>query len=231
MSKTTSAQIVSLIAAVKITFARREANDDVVAGEIAKVVSLLEPLPPLSYEFTRNSHAATRHIRAALQAGTAATAALRDVISPIIHFLPWRYSYPLRDDVPGLGQNIAFAEIIGPEAPFRSNSVCLGLTLIGPETLYPAHRHPAIELYYVVAGTASWTLDGVSHDQPPGTYILHPSQAIHAMQTHIEPLLAIYSWSGADVRTTSVYTNITQSGVTQPAISNLTNYSNHVRPI
>jgi len=106
-----------------------------------------------------------------------------------------------------LGQNIAFAEIIGPAAPFRSDSVCLGLTLIGPETLYPVHRHPAIELYYVVAGIATWTLDGLSQDHPPGTFILHPSQAIHAMRTHAEPLLAIYSWSGSDVRTSSVYTN------------------------
>jgi gentisate 1,2-dioxygenase len=110
-----------------------------------------------------------------------------------------------------LGQNIAFAEIVGPAAPFRSDSVCLGLTLIGPETLYPAHRHPAIELYYVVAGIATWTLVGVSQDNPPGTFILHPSQAIHAMRTHAEPLLAIYSWSGSDVRTTSVYTSSTPS--------------------
>jgi len=218
MSATTSAQVFSLIAAVKSTFVQRESNDDVVGREIAKVVSLLQPLPRLSDKFTQNSHAATRHIPAALQAGTATTAALRDAISPIIHFLPWRYSYPLRDDAPGLEQNIAFAEIVGPKAPFRSNSVCLGLTLIGPETLYPAHRHPAVELYYVVAGTASWTLDGASHDQRPGTYILHPSQAIHAMQTHTEPLLAIYSWSGTDVRTTSVYTKVTESG-----ISNSTN--------
>jgi hypothetical protein len=46
----------------------------------------------------------------------------------------------------------------------------------------------------------------VAHDYPPGAFILHPSQAIHAMQTHAEPLLAIYTWSGADVRTASVYT-------------------------
>jgi len=77
--------------------------------------------------------------------------------------------------------------------------------LIGPQTLYPKHRHPAIELYHVVAGTAAWTLDDVSRDNQPGTYILHPSQAVHAMQTRAQPLLAIYFWSGTDVRTASVY--------------------------
>jgi mannose-6-phosphate isomerase-like protein (cupin superfamily) len=211
MSVTISSLIPSLIASVKTTFARGKLADDPVGREIQRVVSLLEPLPPLTDKFAKNNHAVTRHIKAALQAGNASTVALLDAIGPVIRFLPWRYSYPTRDDAPDLGQNIAFAEIIGPAAPFRSDSVCLGLTLIGPETLYPAHRHPAIELYYVVAGIATWTLDGVSHDHPPGTFILHPSQAVHAMQTHAEPLLAIYSWSGSDVRTTSVYTNSTPS--------------------
>jgi quercetin dioxygenase-like cupin family protein len=207
MSHTTSSPIHSLIISVRTTFARRKSADDAVGREIETVISLLEPLPPLAGRFFKNNHAANRHIKAALAGGNESTAALLDAISPVIRFLPWRYSYPTRDDAPDLGQNIAFAEIIGPEAPFRSDNVCLGLTLIGPETLYPAHRHPATELYHVVAGTATWTLDGVSHNYPPGTFILHPSQAIHAMRTHAEPLLAIYSWSGSDVRTTSVYTN------------------------
>ena len=211
MSETTSSRIPSLVATVKTAFARRKPADDAVGREIRRVVSLLEPLPLLTGRFSKNNHAATRHIEAALQAGNESTVALLDAIGPVIRFLPWRYSYPAREDAPNLGQNIAFAEIVGPAAPFRSDSVCLGLTLIGPETLYPTHRHPAIELYYVVAGTATWTLDGVSHDHPPGTFILHPSQAIHAMQTHAEPLLAIYSWSGADVRTTSVYIHSTPS--------------------
>jgi len=211
MPATRSSSVLSLVASIKAAFARRKPVDDAVGREIQKVVSLLEPLPPLTGNFPKNSHAATRHIKAALQAGNESTAALLDTIEPVIRFLPWCYSYPPRDDALDLGQNIAFAEIVGPEAPFRSDSVCLGLTLIGPEKLYPAHRHPAIELYYVVAGTATWTLDAVSHDHPPGTFILHPSQAVHAMQTHAEPLLAIYSWSGSDVQTTSVYTNSSSS--------------------
>jgi mannose-6-phosphate isomerase-like protein (cupin superfamily) len=132
--------------------------------------------------------------------------ALLDEILPIAPSLPWHYNYPLHKNLPELGQDIAFAEIIGPEAPFRSDSVCLGLTLIGKEILYPAHYHPAIELYYVVTGTATWTLNGISHNSPPGTYILHPSMSIHAMETREEPLLAIYTWSGPDIRTSSRYT-------------------------
>jgi mannose-6-phosphate isomerase-like protein (cupin superfamily) len=205
----------SLIASVKAAYVQRQTADDAVGREIKKILSLLEPLPGLTGRFPRNTHAATRHIKAALQSGNQSTQALLDAIGQVIRFLPWRYSYPPRDDAPGLGQNIAFAEITGPEAPFRSNSVCLGLTLIGPETLYPAHRHPAIELYLVAAGTATWTMDGVSRDNPPGAYILHPSQAVHAMRTHAEPLLAVYSWTGPDVRTSSVYIRSVRGDETQ----------------
>jgi len=198
--------ILTLIGTIKAHFQRRQATGDAVAQEIDKVLSLLKPLPALEGEFPRTRHPSARHLAKAFEAGNASTAALLDAIRPVARNLPWRYSYAKRDDAPGLEKNMAFAEIIGPEAPFQSDRVCLGLTLIGPETLYPIHEHPAIELYYVAAGTATWTADGVSSKNAPGAFILHPSQIVHAMQTHWEPLLAVYSWSGADVKTLSSYT-------------------------
>jgi quercetin dioxygenase-like cupin family protein len=204
MPTNVSSRVLRLIATIKATFAQRQP-----AGlGLENVLSLLEPLPPMTGRFSRSSHAVTRHTGAVLKAGNESTATLLEAVGPVIHFLPWRYSYPPRAGAGSLEHNIAFAEIIGPEAPFRSDSVCLGLTLIAPRTLYPSHRHPAIETYYVVAGTALWTLDGTSHVNPPGTHILHPSQAVHSMQTHAEPLLAIYSWSGPDVHTPSVYAEV-----------------------
>lgn len=198
--------IQKLTDAIQRVFQGRSTQRDVLGGEIARVVSLLEPRPPLTGTFTRNTHPCTRHLEAALRAGSAGTADLLALIAPVAYDLPWRYSYAKRDDAPGIENNIAFAEIIGPEAPFKSLQVCLGLTLIGPETLYPVHLHPAIEIYYVAAGTATWTADGVASENPPGTFILHPSNVVHAMQTHREPLLAVYSWSGEDVVTLSAYT-------------------------
>ena len=195
----------------------RKATDDAVGREIQKILSLLQPLPALTGRFSKSSQAATRHIEPALRAGNESTQALLEAIGPVIRYLPWRYSYPPRNDRADLGQHIAFAEIVGPEAPFRSDRVCLGLTLIGPQTLYKMHRHPAIELYHVMAGTAAWTLDDVSRDNQPGTYVLHPSQAVHAMQTRAQPLLAIYFWSGTDVRTASVYVDSSRAEETGQA--------------
>jgi mannose-6-phosphate isomerase-like protein (cupin superfamily) len=195
-----------LIGAIRSHFQRRSAGHDAIGREIERVISLLDPLPSLNGTFSGSGHHSTRHLEAAFKGGSAATADLLNAIVPVAFDLPWRYSYDKRNDAPGLEDDMAWAELIGPEAPFKSSRVCLGLTLIGPETLYPAHAHPAIELYYVVAGTATWTANGISRRNPPGSFILHPSNVIHAMQTHHEPLLAAYSWSGEDVTTLSAYT-------------------------
>jgi hypothetical protein len=53
-------------------------------------------------------------------------------------------------------------------------------------------------------GTAVWTADGQSAPQPPGSFILHPRNVIHAMRTTHHALLAINSWSG-DALSPSVY--------------------------
>lgn len=95
--------------------------------------------------------------------------------------------------------------IIGPEAPYQCDSFCFGVTLIVSDSLYPVHYHPAIELYYVLSGTAEWTLEGKTALQKLGNFILHPANAVHAMRTGKEPLLAIYTWSGDDVVTLSQY--------------------------
>jgi mannose-6-phosphate isomerase-like protein (cupin superfamily) len=198
--------ILKLFAAIQRRFHQRAAVNDVVGQEAAKVLALLDPLPELAGAFTRCEHPSTRHLDGALAAGESGDAELLAAIRPVALNLPWRYSYATRDDAPGLEENMAFAEIVGPEAPYKCGTVCLGFTLIGPETFYPPHTHPAVELYYVVSGTASWIANGVSSRNPPGAFILHPSQVVHAMQTRQEPLLAVYSWSGADVKTLSAYT-------------------------
>ena len=205
MSSTAQA-IFNLIESIQTHFRRYPAREDAVGTEVARVLALLDPLPPLEGNFSRSAHPSIRHLDAAFKAGNDSTRELVNAIRPVAFDLPWRYSYSKRDDAPGLEENMAFAEIIGPEAPFKSQRVCLGLTLIGPGWLYPAHAHPAIELYYVAAGTATWGANDVFRQNPPGTFILHPSQTVHAMQTHQEPLLAVYSWSGADVITLSSYT-------------------------
>lgn len=62
------------------------------------------------------------------------------------------------------------------------------------------------ETYYVLSGTARWTAEGVTHERAPGSFILHPSNIVHVMETGGEPLIAAYTWTG-DGETLSSFTN------------------------
>ncbi|MDR1462312.1 MAG: cupin domain-containing protein [Azoarcus sp.] len=137
----------------------------------------------------------------------ASTAAIFRAFLPQLDALPWRYSYTPRPDAPDIGERMAWAELIGPIAPFKSAKVCLGLTAMGPRLLYPRHSHPAVETYLVVSGIAAWTAENTTRRQQPGALILHPANIVHAMETGDEPLLAAYAWTG-DVETLSTYENV-----------------------
>jgi mannose-6-phosphate isomerase-like protein (cupin superfamily) len=132
------------------------------------------------------------------------TRAIFDAFLPHLDALPWRYSYEPRADAPDIGRRMAWAELVGPIAPFRSRKVCLGLSAIGPRLLYPPHYHPAVETYLVVSGTAAWTTGGVTRHLPPGALTVHPSNIVHVMETGDQALLAAYAWTG-DVETLSAY--------------------------
>jgi hypothetical protein len=204
MPSTIPTKIRRLIATAQNVLTRRATLSDAAAHEARRVLKLLDPLPPLSGSFQKSDHPITAFIGNAIKTSDE-TSALLDAATPVLRYLPWKYNYEPRPDLPDLGLRMGWAELIGPEAPYRSAAVCLGLTLIAPESHYPAHHHPAIELYHVITGTAAWVLDGVPRLNPPGSFILHPSQSVHAMRTGPEALLALYTWSGPDVTTLSDY--------------------------
>lgn len=186
---------------IRSHLARRQPEGDEIGREAALVLDLLADVTMSGGPIEPSGHPATRHLTAALASSTTLATALR----PIAAAFPWRYSYAPRADAPDLGQDIAFAELVGPAAPFRSVAVCLGLLLIGPHRLYPPHVHPAVELYEVVSGTAIWTAGQVSRRVPPRSFILHPAGMPHAMRTDAEPLLAVYTWTG-EVSVPATYT-------------------------
>lgn len=134
-----------------------------------------------------------------------AEADLAQSVAALTGTLTWTYSYPTDPRWPELGQKVAFSQIVGARGILASSRLYLGLTLIAPHTHYPAHRHPAIETYLVIAGNAWWQLDDAPESRhAPGSLILHPRNAAHAMRTEAEPLLALFSWHG-EIGSPSVY--------------------------
>ncbi|PWT25737.1 dimethylsulfonioproprionate lyase family protein [Butyrivibrio fibrisolvens] len=171
--------------------------------EIARVTSSV--IPEQTGSFEKSTSPLLKYAESSTLHGSKETEPLLRLIREVFDYLPWKYNYEEREDKKNLGSYMGWAELIGPEAPYKSDDFCLGFTLISPYTLYPEHRHPAIELYKVLSGTAEWTLEGATSKRVPGEVILHPSNKIHKMQTYDQTLLALYTWSGNDVVTLSEY--------------------------
>ncbi len=111
--------------------------------------------------------------------------------------LAWRQTYTASDLGAAFMQNYGWAEIFGPRSGMTGKLAC-GFLLLGPNTLYPHHRHPAEEIYLPLSGMADWQQgDAVWRPHAPGVLIHHRSAEPHAMRTGDDPLLALYLWRGA----------------------------------
>jgi hypothetical protein len=179
------------------------------------IVARLTAMPPGADELGLS----VRHLREAAQAAVprasfapsagggraailaAALATCSDTIGAALAAAPeglaWHYHYAPRPGEADLAERIAFSELIGPSGPLWAPGCRVGFTLMAPETLYPLHAHPAIELYLVLSGDAQWSTPASDRIVPAGEFVLHRSNEPHAMRTFGVPLLALYAWRGA----------------------------------
>ncbi len=134
-----------------------------------------------------------RYLPSALGLGDTTTAPICALINQLNPSLQWRRnsSYADADFLDGY----AYCELVGPSGHRRNRGLALGLLLLGPHVTYPAHAHPAAEIYTVIAGRAQWQQgDRVWRTRAPADTIRHASMEPHAMRTTDEPLLAAYLW-------------------------------------
>jgi hypothetical protein len=111
--------------------------------------------------------------------------------------LAWRQTYTAEEVSDEFLRNYGYTEILGPGVPITARRIACGFLLLGPDTLYPPHRHEAEEVYVPLSGTARWLQgDGIWRQQPPGAVIYHASEEPHATHTGARPLLALYIWHG-----------------------------------
>ncbi|WP_156013089.1 dimethylsulfonioproprionate lyase family protein [Thioalkalivibrio sp. HK1] len=118
--------------------------------------------------------------------------------------LRWIAPYGIGDGADELFLGYTSTQLIGPDiemrnyqAPFRHpGGLAIWFSLQAPHTLYPRHRHKAPEIYRVLSGTAKWQQgDRLWRIRRPGEWIFHRSHEGHAMQTDMEPLLAMAAWT------------------------------------
>jgi len=90
-----------------------------------------------------------------------------------------------------------YKALIGGSWPgvIPQQDILMGILELAPGAIYSAHAHPAPELYYVMSGTARWTVNEDTFDAEPGTAIYHAPDALHRMiNTGDEPLRVCWVW-------------------------------------
>jgi mannose-6-phosphate isomerase-like protein (cupin superfamily) len=176
--------------------------------ELAGVVEAVDWQGPLSPPAPRGFPVVERHLAGATaMAATAEAKALATALRDNAAALAWHEGYTNyagEPDMEALRANYAYTDLVGPGALLSSECIYLGVSLQAPQTFYPPHVHKAVEVYYVIAGTAEWQRGAEPWTvRPPGSFLLHGSGVCHAMRTRDEPLLTLTAWIG-DLESESV---------------------------
>ncbi len=79
--------------------------------------------------------------------------------------------------------------------------VRMGVLELQPGGFYPAHAHPAPEIYYVMGGRAEWTVGNETFIAQPGMAVYHAPNVLHRMvNTGTELLRTVWFWWAPDGR-------------------------------
>jgi mannose-6-phosphate isomerase-like protein (cupin superfamily) len=79
--------------------------------------------------------------------------------------------------------------------------VMLGVLDLDPGGFYPSHAHSAPEIYFVLSGTAEWTVGEETFIAEPSMAIYHASNVPHRMVNKgTEPLKTVWFWWAPDGR-------------------------------
>ena len=86
--------------------------------------------------------------------------------------------------------------LIGGDAPYiPQQDVRMGVLDLEAGGYYPLHSHPAPEIYFIVSGTAKWTVGDETFTATPGTAIYHASNVPHRMiNKGNETLKTVWFW-------------------------------------
>jgi quercetin dioxygenase-like cupin family protein len=93
-----------------------------------------------------------------------------------------------------------YQELIGPSAwvkpGLNAERAYFGTLELAAGETYPAHNHPAPELYYVVEGEADWYVNDEKQHVTPGSVIYHRPYDVHGWvnTSQDKPLRVVWMW-------------------------------------
>ena len=125
------------------------------------------------------------------------------VIAHAAHLFRWRQNpnYSVANMGAAFMAGYGYVEFAGPkEALFHAPDIRVGLLLLGPHLHYPAHAHPAEEIYHPLTKDGLWRRGQEDwRTVPPGRAIHHPPMMVHEIRAAHSTLLALYCWRGNTV--------------------------------
>jgi quercetin dioxygenase-like cupin family protein len=171
--------------------------------DVATVRRFEEPLARLHPVRRREAPMRLPVLRDWDRALTSAPVSVRSLLAMLGPSLVWTRNPNYRGRPnPRFLANYGYGVILGP-ADRRAHPLIedatssMGLLMLGPDVVYPRHRHPAEEIYIPLAGRAWWQRgDGPWRRVQPGIAIHHPPCIPHATRTGGDPLVALYLWQG-----------------------------------
>ena len=140
---------------------------------------------------------------AALLDDALAQTALGAPIAKAAHLFCWRQNpnYTAASMGAAFMAGYGYVEFAGPkDALFHAPDIRVGLLLLGPHLHYPAHAHPAEEIYHPLTEGGLWRRGQEDwRTVPAGRAIHHPPMIVHETKATDHTLLALYCWRGNTV--------------------------------
>ena len=129
--------------------------------------------------------------------------ALGAAIAQAAHLFRWRQNpnYTVANMGMAFMAGYGYVEFAGPkEALFHAPDIRVGVLLLGQRLHYPAHAHPAEEIYHPLTEGGLWRRGQEDwRTVPAGRAIHHPPMIVHETKAADSTLLALYCWRGNTV--------------------------------
>ncbi len=143
---------------------------------------------------------ASRIVAGSELAGTNASQPAIDAIRKTAPLAKWQRTYSEDEVGADFRNRYGYFQLIGPNGVFRTSEMQGYVAYWGDGLSYDWHHHEAEELYYVLAGEATFYAQGMDDfAATAGDVRMHASDQDHAMQTFDKPVLAYVAWRGPGV--------------------------------